>query len=227
MIAGDLARYLCYASATIIIHLEWGYLSIPIHYVSHLTSDFRKTPLPPKKKTYKRTKCLTMLALVVIQTRTSGIKIFLFNLKIDKQFDIRLQLIYKAYNASSNFKYDTPVIHKSTRKSQHYFYYFGKQTRENTCVTSRHQQPTDIRTWVDSPLRVARQCSNRLGQRARPSSERLVGQLDCQIPLPQWHQTPLSDNPAFSPGQKHDNQSALSELSTHWALPRPADEPPM
>ena len=46
-------------------------------------------------------------------------------------------------------------------------------------VTSRHQQPTGIRTWVDSILRVASQRSNGLGQRARPTSKKQTGQLDC------------------------------------------------
>ena len=39
-------------------------------------------------------------------------------------------------------------------------------------VTSRHQQPTGIRTCVDSILRVASQRSNRLGQRVWPIGER-------------------------------------------------------
>ena len=46
-------------------------------------------------------------------------------------------------------------------------------------VIYRHQQPTGIRTWVDSPLGVASQLSNQLGQRVRPTSQRLAGQLDC------------------------------------------------
>ena len=43
----------------------------------------------------------------------------------------------------------------------------------------------------------------------------------------QWHHTPLSGNPPFTPGQKHDNQLALSELSKRWALSRPVDKPRM
>ena len=39
--------------------------------------------------------------------------------------------------------------------------------------------PASIRTWVDSTLRVASQRSNQFGQRVRPTSERLAGQLDC------------------------------------------------
>ena len=47
--------------------------------------------------------------------------------------------------------------------------------------------------------------------------------------LPQWHQTPLSGNPPFSPGQRETWQSVGSEW-TFNALsftPRQADEPPM
>ena len=43
--------------------------------------------------------------------------------------------------------------------------------------------------------------------------------------LPQWCQAPLSVKMPFSPGQKVDNQSAVSELSMRWVLPRPAVEP--
>ena len=50
-------------------------------------------------------------------------------------------------------------------------------------VMSQHQQPTDIRTWADSTLRVAGQRSNWLGQRIRPTSERLAGQPDCHTTI--------------------------------------------
>ena len=46
-------------------------------------------------------------------------------------------------------------------------------------LMSWHQQPTGFQTWVDNILRVIRHCSNQLGQRVRPTSERLVGQLGC------------------------------------------------
>ena len=49
------------------------------------------------------------------------------------------------------------------------------------CTVPGTNNPTGIRTWVDSILRVVSQCSSQLGQ--RPTSERLAGasRLDCHI----------------------------------------------
>ena len=84
--------------------------------------------------------------------------------------------------------------------------------------------PSGIRTWTDSQLRVASQRSNQLGQRVRPAGEKLAGRLDCHIPPRHPY---LATRHSHQGREKHDNQSALSELSMTWALPRPADEPPM
>ena len=46
--------------------------------------------------------------------------------------------------------------------------------------------PTGIRTWTDSPLRVASQRSNQLGQRVRPAGEKLAGRLDCHTSKYIW-----------------------------------------
>ena len=80
-------------------------------------------------------------------------------------------------------------------------------------IMSNCNVPAAVRNWVDSTLRVAIQCSNQFSQRIRPASKRVAGRLGCHIPLPQWHQTPLSDNPPLSPGQRHDNQPGLSECA--------------
>ena len=42
-----------------------------------------------------------------------------------------------------------------------------------------HQQPTGIRTWVDSTLRVASQLSNQIDQRVQPANTRLSRELGC------------------------------------------------
>ena len=50
------------------------------------------------------------------------------------------------------------------------------------CYVPAPDNPTGIRTWTDSPLRVTSQRSNQLGQRVRPAGEKLAGRLDCHIP---------------------------------------------
>ena len=82
-----------------------------------------------------------------------------------------------------------------------------------TIVMSR--QPHWFRTWTESPLRVASQRSNQLGQRVRPAGEKLAGRLDCHIPpfLNGTRHPCLSTRHFHQAREKHDNQSALSELS--------------
>ena len=80
--------------------------------------------------------------------------------------------------------------------------------------------PTGIRTWTDSPLWVASQRSNQLGQSVRPAGEKLAGRLDCHIPpfLNGTRHPCLATRHSHQAREKHDNQSALSELSVHWAF---------
>ena len=91
------------------------------------------------------------------------------------------------------------------------------------------RQPHWFRTWTESPLRVTSQRSNQLSQRVRPTGEKLAGRLDCHIPpfLNGTRHPCLATRHFHQAREKHDNQSSLSELSMRWALPRPADEPPM
>ena len=75
------------------------------------------------------------------------------------------------------------------------------------------RQPHWFRTWTESPLRVASQRSNQLGQRVRPAGEKLAGRLDCHIPpfLNGTRHHALCGNPPFSPGQRETWQSVGSE----------------
>ena len=81
------------------------------------------------------------------------------------------------------------------------------------------RQPHWFRTWTESPLRVASQRSNQLGQRVRPAGEKLAGRLDCHIPpfLNGTRHPCLAIRHFHQAREKHDNQSALSELSMRWA----------
>ena len=98
----------------------------------------------------------------------------------------------------------------------------------NTLWTARHgedivmsRQPHWFRTWTESPLRVASQRSNQLGQRVRPAGEKLAGRLNCHIPpfLNGTRHHCLATRHFHQAREKHDNQSALSELSMRWACP--------
>ena len=56
--------------------------------------------------------------------------------------------------------------------------YLGLRTSPQCNVADN---PTGIRTWVDSLLRVASQRSNQFGQRVRPADEKLADRLDCHM----------------------------------------------
>ena len=47
------------------------------------------------------------------------------------------------------------------------------------CNVPAPTTPAGFETWADSPLRLASQRSNQLGQRVRPAGEKLAGRLDC------------------------------------------------
>ena len=105
----------------------------------------------------------------------------------------------------------------------------GAIQQASKCNVPAPTTPAGFETWADSTLRVASQRSNQLGQRVRPAGEKLAGRLDCHIPpfLNGTRHPYLATRHFHQAREKHDNQSALSELSMRWALPRPADEPPV
>ena len=86
------------------------------------------------------------------------------------------------------------------------------QSLTNTCVMSRHRQlhlysnldwePTQSREPALQPTRPKGQ--TRWREASRPAGL-------SHSSLPQWHKTPLSGNPPFSPGQRETWQSVGSE----------------
>ena len=84
------------------------------------------------------------------------------------------------------------------------------------CNVPAPTTPAGFETWA-----VASQRSNQFSQRVRPAGEKLAGRLDCHIPpFPNGTRHPcLATRHFHQAREKHDNQSALSELSMRWACP--------